>query len=102
MHLALDNLEDASSKSKSIILALLEAKSDYKLKNRKRRTPYELAVFLKKYTLAGLVAKYDEFAVKIETKKKKKRWKGRYHQYELNLIEIVFYWFPDISVHAEN
>jgi ankyrin repeat protein len=73
LHLAIENLEDASTKSKSIILALLEAKADYTLKNRKRRTPHELAVFLKKYTLAGLVAKYDEFAVKIEGKKKKKR-----------------------------
>jgi len=73
LHLAVENLEDGSAKSKTILLALLEAKANYTLKNRKRRTAHELAVYLKKHTLAGIVAKYDEFAVKYESKKKKRR-----------------------------
>lgn len=73
LHLAIENLDDGSAKSKTILLALLDAKADYTVKNRKRRTPHELAVYLKKNTLAGIVAKYDEFAVKLDTKKKKRR-----------------------------
>jgi len=42
----IENCDDSSEKSKSVITALCEAKADCQAKNRKRRTPYELAVRL--------------------------------------------------------
>mmetsp|Transcript_39060 Transcript_39060/g.87348 ORF Transcript_39060/g.87348 Transcript_39060/m.87348 type:complete len:1924 (+) Transcript_39060:98-5869(+) len=81
LHVAVENLVDTSAKSKSVVSLLLDAigKSGKALaeKNRKRRTPYEHAVNLKKPTLAAEIAKFDDFAVKFESGKKKKKDKKK-------------------------
>ena len=99
LHLAIETASvDAAQKAKDVCKALLEAQAPVDAKNRKRRTPYELAQELEDEAferkrkdkepleqggvagLAALVAKYDANAAAYESrkdKKGKKKKKGR-------------------------